>query len=921
MEEKTIKINNLEVSCEALIEFTSLTKVLLELVKRQKENEKKLNDHDIIIRKLISQGGGSGAGSGVEWPDKENEFSNIFKDEDNYNLNNLNDENNDSNDENNNDYNSNNNLSNEANIDTIKDNSNNITGEKDENADENSKNKESSKDIKEISKENKNINVYDKDSKKNYGKSNDDNNNDNNNDNKDSINTNKDNNRDNNRDSNRDNINTNTNKDNTNKDNTNKDTINNNDDSSKKQASKGRSKDNDLGSNFKINAIKPIKSLEQEMKLPSGDNSNNQELVSKLFQRIIILEKKVNELITKSGEHLTLLKNIKNNRENINDLKKNVKKLNDVTGKMNKDLEKIKGKLEDFNVFDMFKDSGDGNIDMAKGMVMALESKLTKRLGLMDEKYKKLSEDIFKNKNDLTNLSVKLDGSKMQIDKNTKKIDEILLNNENNKNNDNNELNGKVYDDITQKIEEIIKNININEDKNNNRFKEIEDKFKDEIKNNFDNLINMNLDKKNDKSLDDLTIIKTLKERIVEIEKTIKNMLKRFNIDEINSNLSVLQKEILKKGNQGEINDIQDRIYALDEFLKEVNFKADTFSSAEKKLVEDMSLLTKNVESFASQLHRLSLNSNKNQKEEKSVIDFTKFIDTNTFEENKKEVNRKFDKIRISFEDILRNIEEILNKLSHTPTDKDFSQYQGIVKGMLDELKINCNKKYCDKYETTKSIKYLETQIKHIEDQYTKKAEGQDNWLLAKKPLSNYLCASCEGVIRGELDKRCDYIPWNKYPNREEKYTRMGHGFSHMLQMVNDDIRKNVDNKEKSKDKNSEKDYNSDEDKKKSLEKSLLINTSVKLPRVIKRTKNLVTLDDTAFGATSPYDNIDKISINENYNTPQIIKISKLKKITAKKSFQESSINDDKIISKKGLNVKTFPSEIPSFDKKQGENE
>ena len=891
MEEKTIKINNLEVSCEALIEFTSLTKVLLELVKRQKENEKKLNDHDIIIRKLISQGGGGG-----EWQDKENEFSNIFKDEDNYNynsnLNNLNDENNDSNDENNNDYNSNNILSNDANIDTMKDNSNNITGEKDENTNENNKNKESSKDIKEISKEN--INVYDKDSKKNYGKSND-----NNNENKESANINKD--------------NINTNNDNTNN--------NKKDDLSKKQTNKDRSKDNDLGSNFKINAIKPLKSLEEEMKLPSGDNSNNQDLSSKLFKRIIILEKKVNELITKSGEHVILLKNIKNNRENISDLKKNVKKLNDITDKMNKELEKIKGKLEDFNVFDMFKDSGDGNIDMAKGMVMALESKLTKRFGLMDEKYKKLSEDIFKNKNELSNLSGKVDGSKMQIDKNSKKIEEILLNNEKNKNNDNNDLNGKDYDDITQKIEDIIKNININEDKNNNRFKEIEDKFKDEIKNNFDNLTNMNLDKKKDKNLDDLTIIKNLKERIVEIEKTIKNILKKFNVDEINSNLSVLQKEILKKGNQGEINDIHDRIYALDEFLKEVNFKADSFSSAEKKLVEDVSLLTKNVESFASQLHKLTLNSNRNQKEEKSVIDFTKFIDTNTFEENKKEVNRKFDKIRISFEDILRNIEEILNKLSHTPTDKDFSQYQGIIKSMLDELKINCNKKYCDKYETSKSIKYLETQIKHIEDQYTKKAEGQDNWLLAKKPLSNYLCASCEGVIRGELDKRCDFIPWNKYPNREEKYTRMGHGFSHMLQMVNDDIRKNVDNKEKSKDKNSEKDYNSDEDKKKSLEKSLLINTSVKLPRVKQRTKNLVTLDDTALGATSPYDNIDKISINENYNTPQIIKISKLKKITAKKSFQESSINDDKIFSKKGLNVKTFPSEIPSFDKKQGENE
>ncbi len=105
----------------------------------------------------------------------------------------------------------------------------------------------------------------------------------------------------------------------------------------------------------------------------------------------------------------------------------------------------------------------------------------------MDEKYKKLSEDIFKNKTDLTNLGVKLDGSKMQIDRNSKKIDEIL-NNENKNNDDNNGLSGKDYEDICKRIEEIMKNININEEKNNNKLKEIEDKFKDEIKNNFDNL-------------------------------------------------------------------------------------------------------------------------------------------------------------------------------------------------------------------------------------------------------------------------------------------------------------------------------------------------------------------------------------------------------------------------------------------------
>ena len=40
MEEKTLKINNLEINCKSLIEFSSLINVLLELAKKQKEKEK-----------------------------------------------------------------------------------------------------------------------------------------------------------------------------------------------------------------------------------------------------------------------------------------------------------------------------------------------------------------------------------------------------------------------------------------------------------------------------------------------------------------------------------------------------------------------------------------------------------------------------------------------------------------------------------------------------------------------------------------------------------------------------------------------------------------------------------------------------------------------------------------------------------------
>ena len=866
MEEKNIKVNNIEVSCKALIEFTSLANILLELAKSQKEMEKRINDQDIKInniKKLITSGGG---GELNNWQDKEKEISKILKDEDQYNIN-----------MNFNEYN-NSNLSNELN----------------------------------------NANAMIKESQ---NEENDDINNkidDNNNDN----------------DNNKENNNKKDEKDGEGNDIVDK-TIQNisigNKTNTKESPFQNELKDDDKDNEIEdiSGNIKPLNKKLDDININLPDAKNTSDLVSKTFKKVIILEKKVGELITKSGEHSVLIKNIQNNRRSISDNTKNIKNLNELTKKLKEELNKMKEKFTDFNIFDMFKDSGDGNIDMAKGMVMTLEKKINKRLDLIDEKYKVITNDNFKNKDDLQNLSNIVTNSSSLISKNTKEIEKIIKNEIDmekkiKEEKDNNEL--------KQKIDEIVKNVENMEKNNSNKFKELEEKIKNELKNVSFNPSNVKVDK--GKKIDAVLAnnIKEMNEKLLEIEKNVKYIFKKFNIDEINNNLSVLQKEVSKKGNQGAIDDLSDRIFILDNLIKEINSKVDSFTLLDKKNKEDNSLLTKKIEALSSQFHRLSLNANKAQKEDKSILDLSKFIDFNTFDDNKKEINRKFDKIRISFEDILRNIEEILNKLSHTPTDKDFSQYQGVIKNMLDELKINCNKKYSDKYETIKNIKFLETQIKSINDQYVKKAEGQDNWLLAKKPINNYLCASCEGVIRGELDKRCEYIPWNKYPNREEKYTRMGHGFSHMLQLVNDDIRKNVDNKEKikEKDKNNEKEYNSDEDKKKNIsDKTLLINTnvSIKLPKVRQRPRNynnLNILDDAVLDKNvgTPYDNIDKNQsvLDNNNNGPHIVKIAKLKKITNKKSFQETSINEGHSSRGNNLNIRTFPSEL-SFEKKQGDFE
>ena len=168
----------------------------------------------------------------------------------------------------------------------------------------------------------------------------------------------------------------------------------------------------------------------------------------------------------------------------------------------------------------------------------------------------------------------------------------------------------------------------------------------------------------------------------------------------------------------------------------------------------DLAQIIKKIEFLSGEYSKLAFNKNNDSDDDLNNMDMSKFLDLNTFTENKKDINNKFEKVRLGFEDLSREIEEILSKLTHTPTDKDFAEFQNIIKNLIDELKISNNKKYSDKIETSKSIKFLETQIKTLHDAFLKKNEAGDNWLLAKKPINNYVCASCEANIRGELDKR-----------------------------------------------------------------------------------------------------------------------------------------------------------------------
>ena len=90
----------------------------------------------------------------------------------------------------------------------------------------------------------------------------------------------------------------------------------------------------------------------------------------------------------------------------------------------------------------------------------------------------------------------------------------------------------------------------------------------------------------------------------------------------------------------------------------------------------------------------------------------------------------------------------------------------------FEEIKIGSAKKFADKNEVTKNIKYLDTQVKHILDVYVKKIEKGDNWLLAKKPIGGQYCASCENYI-GDLHENHQYVPWNKIPQPNDRVYRV----------------------------------------------------------------------------------------------------------------------------------------------------
>ena len=525
---------------------------------------------------------------------------------------------------------------------------------------------------------------------------------------------------------------------------------------------------------------------------------NNYEIFE-INNKIKMLKKKIKnlELLSKVNKYTS---NVEDKSEDIEMLKYIVKDLNTDNKNLKKENEEIKKQLEDINVkltdiniYDIFKDCQleDGSIDAAKALVLALEQKIFKKIALMDERDKKLGADILDLKTKIQNVVNKngvIDHHINDVRKNMKELGELVAksnnDNTNNMNNFENKMN-KIYKELFNKYDEKNNTLESNIQKLNDKILNLE-KFKNE---------NMNLNTINNNNLElneeTLQFLKQLNNRINEIENKINSILDSAELNPTKEDLAKLEKEISKKLNIKDFYELKEKYNIqlakannLEENIERIQDISEKNNSELIFYTKKVENLTSNVVSLKAQIEDII------HKEENKLLDLTRYLEKVTFHKflNSTQIEKK--KIENNFEEIRKIINDISKTIQTKCNSEDLKVFENIINNKIEELKLINIKRFADKVDTNKSMKYLDTQIRHIIDVYIKRMEKNDSWLIAKKPIGGFSCASCESYL-GELKNKENYLPWNKYPQREKDNYRVGNGFSRMLNMLNVELKNN----------------------------------------------------------------------------------------------------------------------------------
>ena len=541
------------------------------------------------------------------------------------------------------------------------------------------------------------------------------------------------------------------------------------------------------------------------MKVTSTNNNNiniqgsgvSPDVINKIMKQIKSLQTKITEMNKSFNSELNSIKNFNSNYSNFDSqlslLNDKINSILEKNTENDKKIEDLQVKMANFDVFSMFQDNGDGTIDATKVLVKSLEDKVFKKFELIDERYKVDSLDNIKLKNNIENIIPKISQFNLQIEKindTENKFQEDLFNIKKENEENNNDIKNMLNNDINNSIENIKNNIEQNlENKISNLEKKI-DELKNNNGDNFDILkLGLRNNEINQDTIDSLDKkITDLRKKMHDINNTLKLYMSNNETDSLKNELKDLKILLDKKITKDDLKELYNyNMNASDEINDLKDQMSLTFEDI-RKLAKDINNIQLKIEGINGNLSLLKENPKLGNT---PIIDFSKYIDQTKLTETLRPLLKEMEKMYKEIDSIRRdlsvvddenkrNVKNQINKLDEETNKK------------INELKNLIQKKYLEKIDFHKTIKTLEVQIKSLGEESKKDA---DSWLLAKRPLKCFNCASCEANIKNDYNNVADYLPWKKYP-KGEKIHRMGQGFSHMLQMMTSEFVKSIERNE-----------------------------------------------------------------------------------------------------------------------------
>ena len=505
--------------------------------------------------------------------------------------------------------------------------------------------------------------------------------------------------------------------------------------------------------------------------------------INDLYEAVPLIQKEQYnnyELFNNYEEQLNKMKSKMNNLKEENNTLKNIIKENE------EKFKDIEIKINEFNIIDILKsDAGEGtDKKLILGLISNFEKKFNMKIKFLEEKISKIDSSGFKMEKDTQNIKNSQNINKRQIDKIKKQLEEINIKEEN-INNTLEQNKEDLKDKLESKITGLEKNIKTTIDSLNSSVnKKLNSKNK---ANNKEVIIKettkiINSEKKGE--------LKDLQEAITDIKKQIKEILENKDLELIKSDILALKSGMNNYVLLPEFKDLQELSEVNNDILRKIKEEFEDYKISHNFDKEMVSIKLK-LESVSNKVHDILNNmSNKNRYKnslKSNPDDKYTYIDFKTFEEFKSHIAKEFIHINDNFNNSKQLIDELIQSVKNRMSFKDLKTLEDAIMSQMDDLKIAFSKKFADKDEVNKIIKYLDQQIKNIIQIYIKKIEKGDNWLLAKTPISNTLCASCESYIGDLKDVNNDdniYIPWNKYQVKDSnnKLYRIGQGYSKMLQ-------------------------------------------------------------------------------------------------------------------------------------------